>query len=538
MKAYAAVVNRSSRASSTKDGDDRDGVGGYNYEAIGPVSREGSIRPEDPRFSVDLDSEHHILLNQHLKEFRQSNRKRTGLVIMAALGVVMFFYFAITGVQHVKAQCDGIDGFTCQPEISQYWGQSSPYYSVPSEIATELPAQCSITFVQMLSRHGARDPVTSKTKRFAKLMSRIHEKTTSYSKDYAFIKDMTYTLGAELLTNFGRNQMINSGAKFYNRYKALTRSHTPFVRTAGQERVVESAAKWSEGFHNARLQDAGSTLEESLPFNTVIIREGEGINNTLKHGLCPKFEKDSKYISRGPQKQWLNIFGPPITARINANLQSADLTDTDTTTMMDLCAFETVASDAGTIHPLCKLFTAAEWQAYDHWKNLGKYFSHSWGNPWAPTQGVGFTNELIARMTDSAVVDHTSTNSTLDSSDATFPLGSILYADFSHDNDILMIYSALGLFNSTAPLLTTTSQSAHETKGFQISRMTPFAGRAYFEKMRCEGAAEEMVRVVINDRVLPLETCGGDELGRCSLSAFIDSLTFAKAGGHWHGCFT
>ncbi|KAA8574202.1 hypothetical protein EYC84_005711 [Monilinia fructicola] len=52
----------------------------------------------------------------------------------------------------------------------------------------------------------------------------------------------------------------------------------------------------------------------------------------------------------------------------------------------------------------------------------------------------------------------------------------------------------------------------------------------YVEKMNCAGESEELVRVIVNDRVLPLETCGGDELGRCGLSKFVESLSFASAG--------
>ena len=71
---------------------------------------------------------------------------------------------------------------------------------------------------------------------------------------------------------------------------------------------------------------------------------------------------------------------------------------------------------------------------------------YSFGNALGPTQGVGFTNELIARLTNSPVVDGTSSNHTLDSRNATFPLSESpsLYADFSHDNDMTAIFSAMG----------------------------------------------------------------------------------------------
>jgi hypothetical protein len=76
-----------------------------------------------------------------------------------------------------------------------------------------------------------------------------------------------------------------------------------------------------------------------------------------------------------------------------------------------------------------------------------------------------------------------------------------------------------------------------ETNGYSASWTVPFGSRAYFEKLRCKGDSEEFVRVLVNDRVQPLHTCGGDVLGRCILSKFIDSLSFAKMGGHWDQCF-
>src|SRR5438046_10224044 len=121
---------------------------------------------------------------------------------------------------------------------------------------------------------------------------------------------------------------------------------------------------------------------------------------------------------------------------------------------------------------------------------------------------------------------------TLDSSSFTFTLDRTLYADFSHDDDITSILSAMGLFDQTAPLSNTAVQGADKTNGFSASHIVPFSSRVYFEKMVCEqqysqDTGEELIRVVLNDRVLPLQQCSGDELGRCTVSAFVDSLNFA-----------
>ena len=66
----------------------------------------------------------------------------------------------------------------------------------------------------------------------------------------------------------------------------------------------------------------------------------------------------------------------------------------------------------------------------------------------------------------------------------------------------------------------------------------PFAARAYFEKLVCEGEPGEWVRVVVNGRVLPLRNCGGDEKARCRLDAFVKGLAFVREGGRWNECFT
>ena len=331
--------------------------------------------------------------------------------------------------------------------------------------------------------------------------------------------------------------MINSGVKYYDRYRALARETTPFIRSSGQDRVVESAQNWTQGFHNTLIQDSSAKKYASYPYNIVVIPEETGQNNTLNHGLCTVFEDST--TGDDAQAEWMSIFTPPITARLNENLPGVNFTSVETIYMMDLCPFNTVANDLGTISPFCSLFTEPEWQQYDYYQSLGKYYGYGSGNALGPTQGVGFTNELIARLTNTAVHDHTSTNSTLDSNPATFPVGKnvTLYADFSHDNDLTGIFSALGLYNATTPLSHTNLESTKQTHGYSASWTVPFAARAYFEKMACAGVDEELVRVVVNDRVIPLENCGGDALGRCKLSKFVESLSFAKAGGYWGQCF-
>lgn len=355
-----------------------------------------------------------------------------------------------------------------------------------------------------------------------------------FQGDSAFLANYSYSLGADQLTEFGKQEMLNSGRAFFGRYEDLARTSLPFVRASGQRRVIDSAQEFNKGFHRAKIA-AGGTEDKEYPYHVTVISEAAGSNNTLEHGLCTTFEAST--IGATAQSTYASVFVPSITARLNANLQNANLTLTDTIFIMDLCPFETVASSSSTPSPFCALFTPAEWKHYDYYQTLGKYYGYGPGNPLGPTQGVGFVNELVSRLTGKPVVDHTSVNRTLDTNLNTFPLGRSLYADFGHDNGMTAVFAALGLYNSTPPLSTTHTMTVKEMHGYSAARTVPFAGRAYFEKLQCEEEQEEMIRVLLNGRVLPLESCGGDTFGRCTLSSFIESLGFAQDGGHWDQCF-
>lgn len=355
-----------------------------------------------------------------------------------------------------------------------------------------------------------------------------------FQGDFAFLANYSYALGADQLTEFGKHELVNSGRAFFSRYEDLAKTSQPFARASGQRRVIDSAQEFNKGFYSAKTA-AGGTEDEGYPYNVTVISEAAGSNNTLDHGLCTAFEASN--IGSIAQSTYASVFTPAITVRLNANLPNANLTLTDTISIMDLCPFETVASLSSTPSPFCTLFTQAEWEQYDYYQTLGKYYGYGLGNPLGPTQGVGFVNELVARLTGKPVVDHTSVNQTLDTNPSTFPLGRSLYADFGHDNDMTAVFAALGLYNSTVPLSTTHMMTVEEMHGYSAAWTVPFAARAYFEKLQCEGEEEEMVRVLVNGRVLPLESCGGDALGRCTLGRFVDSLGFARADGHWNQCF-
>ena len=154
-------------------------------------------------------------------------------------------------------------------------------------ISPNVPDGCEISFAQLLSRHGARDPTLFKTGMYNVTISKVQSSVHEFKGDYAFLADYTYTLGADQLTAFGEQEMINSGIEFFHRYQSLAHKYSPFVRAASQERVVESAQKFIQGYREQERLSTGKNLSPN-PNRIVVIREGLGSNNTYVLLFCTK----------------------------------------------------------------------------------------------------------------------------------------------------------------------------------------------------------------------------------------------------------
>lgn len=170
-------------------------------------------------------------------------------------------------------------GFQCKASISHKWGQYSPFFNVPGSISPEIPSGCEVTFAQLLSRHGARDPTLYKTLIYNETISKIKSTVAELNDKYAFLANYTYMLGADQLTYLGEQEMVHSGIDFFDRYESLAENDSPFVRAASQERVVDSARNFMRGYLDQKISIVHDDSDPD-PYPILVIREGVGFNNT------------------------------------------------------------------------------------------------------------------------------------------------------------------------------------------------------------------------------------------------------------------
>lgn len=432
--------------------------------------------------------------------------------------------------------------------LASLWGEFSPYQSVPQgdpHLSNSIPSGCTLTFAQVLSRHGSRFPARRQSIAYRALTTHIvdliHQGIVNPTGNAQFLRDYVYNLGSESLVASGVREMRDSGHHFYTRYRSLIDDcgPPPFLRTNSIERVVASAEAFKEGYNSA-IMTVDGTHPIEIPDDILTLKALDPVeNNTLYWGKCSRFlAHRTDLVPQSVNYKWK--FLRPIAMRINSLLQGMHVDEPIAQHLMNLCPFETVAGTADS--PFCRLFTSQNWIRYGYDRSLMFWYQFGPGNALGPTQGVGWAQELLARMTgDRTFVNgpnsFNSIDHSLDNGDDTFPLNRKLYADFTHDNIMTTILFALQLYSWSPNLGASLDDTRYTTAdGWSPGTTVPFAARAYFEKMRCDGQKDEFVRVIVNDRVVPLKNCGADSDGKCPLPSWINSLNFVTSNGHWDKC--
>ena len=199
------------------------------------------------------------------------------------------------------------------------------------------------------------------------------------------------------------------------------------------------------------------------------------------------------------------------------------------------------------------------------------YYDYAFGNPTGRAQGLGYVQELLARLNHTLITSSTSSvNSTLDGSATTFPTDQAFYADFSHDDIIISVLTAMSLdYIRDPPSLT--QFPPNPNRHFILSHLTPFGARLITETIGCSSpnpepvknsrvsytpgqygynpsnATYKFIRMRLNHGILPLNTirggaCGTSTTGRidgmCALADFITSQQNSTVMANYdYSCF-
>ena len=107
---------------------------------------------------------------------------------------------------------------------------------------------------------------------------------------------------------------------------------------------------------------------------------------------------------------------------------------------------------------------------------------------------------------------------------------------FTHDNQMIPIFAALGLLDTMSKLDPLVNDPHN---AFRTASLVPFASRFIVERVKLHD--KHYVRLLINDKLISLkQLCPTIEGHLCPLSEFVDSVsTYSMGAGQkeWLVCF-
>ncbi|EMC99847.1 hypothetical protein BAUCODRAFT_30261 [Baudoinia panamericana UAMH 10762] len=434
----------------------------------------------------------------------------------------------------VAPQPHGVSTFGDNFDITRYWGNLSPWYSVSSadyglpNASPLIPSGCTITQLLLLYRHGARYPTSGAApSTFATKVANAARVGFNVTGELSFLANWTYKLGAELLTPFGRAQNFNLGVEYRQLYGELLNNFTtqgaiPVFRTQSQDRMVKTAENFAAGFFGVP--------EYLSQVNIEILVETPGVNNSgAPYEVC----NNSNVASRGSIGSTVaalfanNAFNATL-ARLNSEVTgNLTFTPTDAIAMLQLCSYET---DALGYSAFCPLFTVDDFLNYEYYFDLSFYYNNGPGSPVSAAQGKGFLEEWLARFNHTIPPANSALNETFDNSTTYFPLNQSIYADATHE---VVVLDALTAFNFTAlfngpPLNYTVGNEGTNT--FVASKLVPFATHFTTQVLSCPARNQtKQIRFIVNDAVIPVSDshpgCPVDPDGLCPFNTMISALT-------------
>lgn len=378
--------------------------------------------------------------------------------------------------------------------IQGYWGQMTPYtdndeaYFGVEDVG--LPDGCGIEQAHLLQRHAQRfqtsafdDGVND-----ANFATKVTNWTgaAKFTGPLAFLNTYRYLIEDDgYLTNVGATTEFAAGAWFWNRYGRLlfdaqpgqvaydanypngTARSKPVLRTTSQSRMWNSQINWALGFFGPSFQVTPdpALANATLAFDVVVISEGGTENNTLAaYDSCTNDYYDPIVeIGDLDLETYIPKYLAAATQRLQQYIPSGfSWTANDTYAMQSLCAYETAyIADS----QFCNFFTLDEWAGFEVTLDTEYYYDYAWGNPTGRAQGIGYLQEMLARLQNQYIdVSDSSVNSTLTNNPETFPLGQKFYADFSHDDIIISVLTAMSFdyFKDAPDFSEVSTRNPHE----------------------------------------------------------------------------
>eukprot|EP01128_Nolandella_sp_AFSM9_P011998 TRINITY_DN8879_c0_g1_i1.p1 TRINITY_DN8879_c0_g1~~TRINITY_DN8879_c0_g1_i1.p1 ORF type:complete len:507 (-),score=109.19 TRINITY_DN8879_c0_g1_i1:192-1712(-) len=400
--------------------------------------------------------------------------------------------------------------------LSKNLGSKSPYHTKYGGGGDGGGGECEPAYLQLVARHGTRNPTQGDQNRFIKLaefLSSLSEEEVN--PEFEWVREWVNPYAVEdagQLVEAGEREHYELGKRFAERFPSLFPPvYTP-SRVKIQTTVVPRASQSGNAFAYASLgQQKGHIGDLSYqPYWSY--SQTEALDDTLRFfAICPAYKAEK--IDPVPEMLKYREKAFPIIAKnlssrmgINATL----LSDPELLkTIFRACAFE-VAQEKE-VSQWCSVFTEEDIEAFEFIDDLESYYQKGYGL----AINYGIACPLLKELTDNVYGFHKGS--------ADLP-NQLVKLNFAHAETIMPLIALLGLHNDAPGVMRWNStQSVIRNRKWKTSQFSPFAGNIAFLLYRC--GSDFQVRVLVNEVEVKLPKC---DSVMCPLGQFLEEYGSSK----------
>ncbi|KAI0366019.1 phosphoglycerate mutase-like protein [Pilatotrama ljubarskyi] len=415
-------------------------------------------------------------------------------------------------------------------------GAASPYFDAPSQfgISPSTPPQCVVDQAAYIVRHGSRFPEPGSFAGWQALFTKLQSATYTAHGPLAFLPSWEPPVDdiphqPLFLSATGAREAFDLGVELRKRYRFTPGGSNFTVWAAGQQRVVDTATYFLQGYlsqgsyHTTRTENRG-----------IIVAMPDSVNYTFADSLtpsngCPTYGTGD---TSAKASTFRSKYRGKIAARLNHYLENLALNDSDIGVMQDLCGFQ---AEVNGDTRFCEIFEESEWEDYEYAHDLNYYYGSGPGNPFSATVGFPWLKAVTALFS--------SPSNTSQAQGAFVPPPLIM--SFTHDNNLPPVVSALGVWNTSdaSGVYPLSTKGPDPRRTFRSSYLVSFRGYVALERVSCDSRpppsavqhiagqispsagtsahAQKFVRIRINNAVVPVPGCTTGPGSSCPLDAFV-----------------
>lgn len=399
-----------------------------------------------------------------------------------------------------------------QYNIINFLGGSAPYKQRTGVgILPDIPQQCEVQQVHLLSRHGERYPSLSDGRGFQKTYQKIKAFNGTLKGSLAFFNDYTYFVEDNDLYEketsernsqglfAGTTDALRHGVAFRAKYGKLFNDTELPVFSSNSGRCFQTSEYFARGF-------LGDEFEKYYK-HVIIDEDGKmGANSLTPRYGCASYnssENDAKTL------QYDTTYLDQLADRIEKENPGLGLKSSDVGVFFGWCAFE--LNVRGSL-PVCDIFTNDELIHSSYSSDLGNYYGNGPGNSKAKAIGSPLLEAQMKLLKDDDAENK-------------------LWLSFTHDTDLELYYAALGLMVPEEDLPV---DHVPLPSPYSQAEIVPQGARIYIEKLRC--GDDSYIRFIVNDAVVPLKGCTNGPGFSCRFSDFEDHVDKLLGGASWADC--